>query len=105
MPASRATWTTARAAASSMCQPKLLQPSPTAETRREPMGRVSMKRCGGRTGGPLTGWSLLRSARPTPTPMRSALAFVLLAALALSACDTADDVARATDTVTVAYEG
>ena len=37
--------------------------------------------------------------------MRSALAFVLLAALALSACDTADDVARATDTVTVAYEG
>src|SRR5690606_24594072 len=36
-----AAWTTSRAAASSMCQPKLLHPSPVVETEREPMCRVS----------------------------------------------------------------
>lgn len=39
--------------------------------------------------------------------MRLALSFVLLAALTLAACDSAEDedVARADSTVTVAYEG
>src|SRR5882672_4437780 len=43
MPASSAAWTTACVAASSIRPPKLLQPSPTTETRNVPMVRVCMR--------------------------------------------------------------
>src|SRR4051812_41494707 len=44
MPASSAASTTALVAASSMRPPKLLQPMPTTDTSRLPIGRVSMRR-------------------------------------------------------------
>src|SRR5688500_62572 len=42
-PSSRAASTTARVAASSIRPPKLLHPTPTSETVRLPMARVSMR--------------------------------------------------------------
>src|SRR5215831_5474857 len=68
MPASSAACTTAAVAGSSIRRPKLLQPSPTTETRREPIMRVCMA--------PPPSSSRLPEPLETIRHLRPAIAFV-----------------------------